>query len=42
MSKKFNPNSRIKEETSISDVLKVFIQGNKLESGIDKINVKEA
>lgn len=42
MSKKFNPNSRIKEETSISDVLKVFIQGNKLEAGIDKLNVKEA
>lgn len=42
MAKKFNPNSRIKEETSISDVLKVFIQGNKLDAGIDKINVKEA
>lgn len=42
MNKKFNPNSRIKEETSISDVLKVFIQGNKLEAGIDKLNVKEA
>jgi len=30
------------EETSISDVLKDFIQTNKLEKGLDKVNVKDA
>jgi len=30
------------EETSIGDVLKNFIHTNKLEKGLDKVNVKDA
>lgn len=33
---------RANNENSISDVLKQFIQVNKLESGIDKVDVAEA
>lgn len=33
---------RKSEETSIGDVLKDFIQINKLEKGLDKVNVKDA
>ena len=33
---------RISNESSISDVLKQFIQANKLESGMDKIDVEQA
>ena len=33
---------RANNENSISDVLKQFIQVNKLESGIDKVDVSEA
>ena len=36
MSKRFN------EENSIADVIKQFIVQNKLESGIDVVNVREA
>lgn len=36
MAKRFN------EENSIADVLKQFIVQNKLESGIDVVNVREA
>lgn len=42
MNKKFNPNDRLKEQTSVHDVLNVLIKGYKLENGIDKLNVKEA
>lgn len=33
---------RLSNESSISEVLKEFIQANKLEAGIDKINVEDA
>jgi len=33
---------RLNNESSISDVLKVIIQDNKLQAGIDQISVKEA
>jgi hypothetical protein len=33
---------RISNESSISDVLKEFIQLNKLQAGMDKINVEDA
>lgn len=33
---------RLNNESSISDVLKEFIQSNKLQSGIDQISVKDA
>jgi hypothetical protein len=33
---------RLNNESSISDVLKEFIQSNKLQTGIDQISVKEA
>lgn len=33
---------RLNNESSISDVLKVIIQDNKLQSGIDQVSVKEA
>ena len=33
---------RLNNESSIGDVLKEFIQSNKLQSGIDQISVKEA
>ncbi|MBC7524586.1 MAG: DUF721 domain-containing protein [Flavobacterium sp.] len=33
---------RISNESSISDVLKQFIQVNKLEAGMDKIDVEQA
>jgi len=33
---------RLSNESSISDVLQQFIQQNKLESGMDKINVEQA
>lgn len=33
---------RNSEENSISEVLKAFIEKNKLQNGLDKINVKEA
>lgn len=36
MAKRFN------QENSIGDVLKQFIQENKLETGMDKINVQDA
>jgi hypothetical protein len=33
---------RLNNESSIGDVLKEFIQSNKLQTGIDQISVKEA
>lgn len=33
---------RLNNESSISDVLKVIIQDNKLQAGIDQVSVKEA
>lgn len=33
---------RNSEESSISDVLKSFIEVNKLQNGLDKVNVKDA
>ncbi|KAF2519416.1 DUF721 domain-containing protein [Flavobacterium salilacus subsp. salilacus] len=33
---------RLNDNNAISDVLKEFIQANKLQSGIDKINVRDA
>ena len=33
---------RLSNESTISDVLKVFIENNKLQSGIDKIDVEKA
>jgi hypothetical protein len=33
---------RLNNESSIGDVLKEFIQSNKLQSGIDQVSVKEA
>lgn len=42
MAKKFSEFKRLREESSIQDVLKVFIQGNRLESGIDNLDVRAA
>ncbi|HLW42611.1 MAG TPA: DUF721 domain-containing protein [Flavobacterium sp.] len=42
MSKKFNPNKRMHEESSIQDVLGTMIQGYNLEKGFDKVNVRDA
>lgn len=33
---------RLSKESAISDVLKAFIEVNKLQAGMDKINVEEA
>lgn len=33
---------RLNNESSVSDVLKQFIQNNKLQAGMDQINVKDA
>ena len=33
---------RLSNESSIGDVLKVFVQQNRLQSGIDEISVKDA
>ncbi|WP_396182740.1 DciA family protein [Flavobacterium sp.] len=33
---------RLSNESTISDVLKVFIENNKLQSGMDKIDVEKA
>ncbi len=35
-------NKRSSEENSISDVLKSFIEANKLQNGLDKVNVRDA
>lgn len=35
-------NKRFQEENSISDVLKSFIEVNKLQDGLDKVNVRDA
>lgn len=41
-SKKFNPYKRSHEESSVHEVLGKMIQGYNLESGFDKLNVREA
>lgn len=33
---------RLNEESSMQEVLKAFIEANKLQAGIEKVNVKEA
>lgn len=35
-------NKRFQEENSISDILKSFIEVNKLQNGLDKVNVHDA
>ncbi len=35
-------NRRESEESSLSDVLKIFIEKNKLQAGLDEVNIKEA
>jgi len=40
--KKFNPYKRLHEESSVQDVLGKMIQGYNLETGFDKLNVREA
>lgn len=42
MSKKFNPNKRMYEESSIQEILGTMIQGYNLEKEFDKINIREA
>lgn len=42
MSKKFNPNKRMYEESSLQEILGTMIQGYNLEKGFDKINIREA
>lgn len=42
MDKKFSAHKRLREGNSIQDVLKVFIEGNKLGAGIDNLDVKAA
>lgn len=42
MAKRFNDFKRLREGSSIQDVLKIIIEGNKLDVGIDNINVKDA
>ncbi len=42
MSKKFNPNKRTYEESSLQDILGTMIQGYNLEKGFDKVNIREA
>lgn len=42
MAKRFSAQKRLREESSIQDVLKVIIQGNNLEAGIDNIDVRQA
>lgn len=40
--KKFNEYKRLREESSIEDVLKLIIRENRLEEGIDNIDVRNA
>lgn len=42
MAKRFSDQKRLREGNSVQDVLKIFIEGNKLDAGIDNINVKAA
>ncbi|HUH26434.1 MAG TPA: DUF721 domain-containing protein [Flavobacterium sp.] len=39
---KFNPYKRLREESSVQDVLGTMIQGYNLDKGFDKLNVREA
>ncbi|MTG98849.1 MULTISPECIES: DUF721 domain-containing protein [Myroides] len=40
--KKFEVHKRLREESSIQDILKIIIKENNLESGIDNLDVKNA
>lgn len=42
MLKKYDVNKRIREESSIQDLLKIFIKENNLEKGIDNLDVRSA
>lgn len=42
MANSFKDYKRLREESSIQDILQVFIKGNRLEAGIDNIDVREA
>lgn len=42
MAKRFSDLKRLREGNSIQDVLKIFIEGNNLDVGIDNIDVKAA
>lgn len=42
MAKRFSDLKRLREGNSIQDVLKIFIEGNNLDAGIDNIDVKAA
>lgn len=42
MAKRFSDQKRLREGNSVQDVLKIFIEGNKLDAGIDNIDVKAA
>lgn len=42
MAKRFSDFKRLREGNSIQDVLKVFIEGNKLDAGINNLDVKAA
>jgi hypothetical protein len=40
--KKYDVNKRIREESSIQDLLKIFIKENNLDKGIDNLDVRAA
>ncbi len=42
MAKRFSDLKRLREGNSIQDVLKIFIEGNNLDAGIDNTDVKAA
>lgn len=42
MAKRFSDQKRLREGNSVQDVLKIFVEGNKLDAGIDNIDVKAA
>lgn len=42
MAKRFSNQKRLREGNSVQDILKIFIEGNKLDAGIDNIDVKAA
>lgn len=42
MLKKYDVNKRIREESSIQDLLKIFIKENNLDKGIDNLDVRAA
>ncbi|WP_010250756.1 DciA family protein [Myroides injenensis] len=40
--KKFDINKRLREESSVQDILKIIIKENRLETGIDNLDVRKA